>query len=289
MSPRKFTSDTSDTDTEVSFSSSILHDPDYWFNDGNIVVLAKDYQPSARLTGFRVYMGVLSRHSRVFKDLLSPPKVGEDEEIVDGCRSIRVANSCFDFKHLLRALYDGIGFHMHACKFAECAAFVRLGYEYDITAVYKAGLETLRTFLDQRENWASDARCKQGERGFMGLVDMISAANLFRTIGTSKLRAIALYLCTDYVGTDFLVSGAERVDGFQEQLAKDDLIRCLEGRTSLISRRLNYMNDTTAWATDPQLKCYNEGWDPDSCLAFPGETNCVHGVNALSGSASENS
>ena len=81
-------------------SDSIQRDGDYWFNDGNIVILAQDRYPSARLIGFRVHMGALSRHSKVFKDLLPQPKVEEEEEIVDGCRSMRVANSCYDFYNL---------------------------------------------------------------------------------------------------------------------------------------------------------------------------------------------
>ena len=98
---------------DVFPSSDILHDPDFWFNDGNIVMVAKDHYPDARLTGFRVHMGVMSRHSEVFKNLLCQLllrlKEGEGVVTIEGCPKMLVTDSHYDFKQLLHALYDGIG------------------------------------------------------------------------------------------------------------------------------------------------------------------------------------
>ncbi|KAI0334128.1 hypothetical protein GY45DRAFT_1382913 [Cubamyces sp. BRFM 1775] len=204
--------------------------------------------------------------SKVFMDLFSQPKSGpkvglEEEGTVDGCQSMRVADSCYDFKQLLRVLHDGIGEYasiQHTGKwqsnFLESAALVRLGHQYYcIVPVYDAGMIPLRGVFGYRSLWTRkrDGRCEPGKEKFIQYVDMISAANLFRTIGKPDLRAVALYLCSDYVQVVLLVLGAEHADGCHERLAPDNLIRCLNARTSLLSRRLTYVNNIVAFATSP--------------------------------------
>lgn len=45
----------------------ITRHPDLWFDDGSVILIAED-------TGFRVYRGVLARHSEVFRDTFQIPQ-----------------------------------------------------------------------------------------------------------------------------------------------------------------------------------------------------------------------
>lgn len=45
----------------------ITRHPDLWYDDGSVILIAED-------TGFRVYRGVLARHSEVFRDTFQIPQ-----------------------------------------------------------------------------------------------------------------------------------------------------------------------------------------------------------------------
>lgn len=77
-------------------------DPQLWFQDGNIVLVAQG-------VAFRVHRGILSRHSETFNNLFTipPPSSPDSSEELEGLPVINVSDSAHDFKHLLHALYDG--------------------------------------------------------------------------------------------------------------------------------------------------------------------------------------
>ena len=80
-------------------------DDSFWFEDGNVVIVAQQ-------TAFRVHRGVLSRHSETFSGLFTLPRpVGDAaQDDIEGCPIIRITDSSHDLKHLLHALYDGLGY-----------------------------------------------------------------------------------------------------------------------------------------------------------------------------------
>ena len=86
-------------------SESFERDSEFWFEDGNVVVVAQK-------TAFRFHKSVVSLHSSVFHDLFSIPRpcpTGEEvDETFDGCPVIRVSDTSYDFRELLRAMYHGI-------------------------------------------------------------------------------------------------------------------------------------------------------------------------------------
>lgn len=73
---------------------------DFWFHDGNIVILAGT-------AAFKVHRGQLERHSEVFSDLFSIPQP-KDQELIDGCFSVELQDCPSDVFYFLRALYDGM-------------------------------------------------------------------------------------------------------------------------------------------------------------------------------------
>lgn len=70
-----------------------------WFSDGTIVL-----QVSA--TQFRVYRGILSANSPVFRDMFAVPQPQEDGELVEGCSVVHLQDSVNDWKCVLNALHE---------------------------------------------------------------------------------------------------------------------------------------------------------------------------------------
>ena len=86
-------------------TSTIKRDSEVWFEDGNIVVIAQN-------VAFRFHKSVLSIHSSVFRDLFSIPPPSPTSEVVDetfdGCPVVRVSDTSYDFRELIRATYGGV-------------------------------------------------------------------------------------------------------------------------------------------------------------------------------------
>ncbi len=104
-SPRQPNAQCPRTDDAPHNDSELQRDTGFWFEDGNVVVVAQQ-------TAYRVHRGVLSRHSETFSGLFTLPRPvdGASDEKVEGCPGVRVTDSSHDFKHLLHALYDGLGY-----------------------------------------------------------------------------------------------------------------------------------------------------------------------------------
>jgi hypothetical protein len=72
---------------------------DPWFEDGNIVL-------QAELTQFKVYGGILSGKSDIFKDMFAMPKPQAGEELL-GCPVVHMmCDTAQDWHHVLKALCD---------------------------------------------------------------------------------------------------------------------------------------------------------------------------------------
>jgi len=73
---------------------------DFWFLDGNIVIIAGQ-------ADFKVHRGQLERHSDVFNDMFSIPQP-QHQELIDGCVWVELYDCPSDLFYFLRALYDGL-------------------------------------------------------------------------------------------------------------------------------------------------------------------------------------
>ena len=81
---------------------------DFWFEDGNIVLVTG-------LSAFKVHRGQLERQSEVFNDLFSIP-TPTDQDMLDGCACVELSDSPSDMFYFLGALYDGLYVHLHSVK-----------------------------------------------------------------------------------------------------------------------------------------------------------------------------
>lgn len=104
-----------------SYPSNLIR-TDFWFNDGNIVLIA-------RSAAFKVHKGQLARHSEVFSDLFLLPQPSsipsrsssgggsredwdlekeKEKDLIDGCPFVILQDSPSDVFYFLSALYDGL-------------------------------------------------------------------------------------------------------------------------------------------------------------------------------------
>jgi hypothetical protein len=78
------------------------HDPskpvDVWFDDGNLIIQSGEKT-------FRVYRGILSSASSIFRDMLSLA-VTDEEQAIDGCPVVHVSDPTADISFFLRSLHD---------------------------------------------------------------------------------------------------------------------------------------------------------------------------------------
>ncbi|TBU55386.1 hypothetical protein BD310DRAFT_950840 [Dichomitus squalens] len=71
-------------------------DSEYWLEDGNIVLTAGQ-------TAFRLYKGLLSRQSGVFRDMFAAADPDVDAT-VEGCPALHLSDSPEDLRALLQTL-----------------------------------------------------------------------------------------------------------------------------------------------------------------------------------------
>lgn len=94
--------------------SDFVHDADLWFSDGSIVLQAEN-------TLFKVYAGILSQASPVFKDMITVPQGDiQHTETYEGCPLVLMAGDCAPDMHaFLKTLHDSRYVLDYDCKFNE--------------------------------------------------------------------------------------------------------------------------------------------------------------------------
>lgn len=80
----------------------VKQDDEFWFEDGNIVLIARDIE-------FCVFKGILAKHSPLFRDMFSLPppsrplgSLQSHAAVADTCSTVHLSDSPEDFGHILR-------------------------------------------------------------------------------------------------------------------------------------------------------------------------------------------
>ena len=80
-------------------SEQLKRHEELWFDDGNLVLVARD-------TAFRIYRGLIASQSTVFSDMLVSSCASADETF-EGCPTVQLSDSPEDLAHFLRVLLPG--------------------------------------------------------------------------------------------------------------------------------------------------------------------------------------
>ncbi|TFY71423.1 hypothetical protein EVG20_g1589 [Dentipellis fragilis] len=226
---------------------------EYWFNDGNIVLVAGS-------SLFKVHRGQLERHSEVFRDLFSIPQP-KVQDSVHGAACIQLYDNPSDVFYLLKALYDGMYFKQpYSTEFPFLAAVLRLSTKYLIYNLRECCLARIAhdfpTTLegwDLREKAVTDMNGRYGPRE--RIPSPILLINLARELDLMEILPAAFYDLSRY-GTSKTVLGTPtpavefKVLETQEAptvfLAHNDLVDTFRGReaaqrsvASFISKELS--------------------------------------------------
>ncbi|OJT09464.1 hypothetical protein TRAPUB_14067 [Trametes pubescens] len=230
------TSDVQEDTTQVHPAPRSLRkrDEEFWCSDGNIILVAGDVE-------FRVYKGILSEHSPVFRDMFSlpqPPVVASSPSSSDDdstCPVVHLSDSSEDLRHVLRAYMprsDPSVFFPTAPTYSYemVSAAVRLGHKYQMAPLLDRAISYLkRYYTDDFATWESYN--DYGPPGFSCWQHAIGVVNLARLTGETSILPTALLICC-MVGSD-LVHGFTNADGTQERLSSHDLALCVAAKDVL--------------------------------------------------------
>ncbi|KAI0788374.1 hypothetical protein C8Q74DRAFT_1367103 [Fomes fomentarius] len=214
----------------IKLGGNVQLDEDLWFEDGNVIVIAQE-------RAFRFHRGALSRHSDVFCGLFSLPQPTSRDVVdtLDGISIVHVPDTAYDFKHLLRAIYDGVHYFAPtgAVEFSVLASLTRMSHKYQLDAIYDECIRRLKTIF------TTDFSIWQQHQGLstsnltVHPGNAVEAFNLFRVIGRTEMLPTALYAC-GRLSVSELLSGSARADGTVEKLGSADLERCMQTRIQLV-------------------------------------------------------
>ncbi|KAI0668527.1 hypothetical protein C8Q78DRAFT_1081384 [Trametes maxima] len=234
----------------VSLSGSVKRDPDLWFEDGNIVLLCRD-------SAFRVYRGLLTRHSVIFRDLFSMAQPSTSETM-ESCPVVHISDPPDDLRYLLRVMCGLRKFPIipgERMEFAELAALIRMSHKYHVEDLHSRAMHHFKLyFTNDLAVW--DTAGVDGNL-FLHITppDAITAINLARLTHTDSVLPTALYLCCQLDAE--LTAGVERPDGSTERLEPKDLELVLRGRTELV--RASTRGACTICKPSPSPQCVNKG------------------------------
>ncbi|KAI1795320.1 hypothetical protein LXA43DRAFT_1090970 [Ganoderma leucocontextum] len=220
--------------TSSSGSRKPQRHPEIWFDDGNIVLVARE-------TAFRIYRGLLAGQSTVFSDMFVSSTSSPDETF-DGCPVVHLSDSPHDLAHLLRVLLPQSRIHYHATRgnpvrtFDEVAAVIRLAHKYNIQQVQEQALASL-------QEWASFSYSSPSPKPQIALkpAHNIGVVNLARLTDTPSLLPLALYRCA-YLGSN-VFDGWTHEDGTVEHLPEAELRWCIDTRVVLTDERTSTLLD----------------------------------------------
>ncbi|KAI1790295.1 hypothetical protein LXA43DRAFT_947373 [Ganoderma leucocontextum] len=214
-------------------SQSLKRDEQLWFEDGNLVLVAKDVE-------FRIYKGPLIAQSLVFKDMLSLPQPPSfDTRSTQGTSSTSCAtvhlhgDSLPDLRHFLR-MFTG-----HAVSFGglsdptyhQLSSIIRMSHKYQCEKLLERCVAYLKRFYhDNFEGWRDNSTCISPPN--FERIHAIGVVNLARLLGHDKMLPGALMACC-MLETE-IADGFACEDGTRETLAPADLARCMVGRAKLL-------------------------------------------------------
>jgi len=205
---------------EMANSEDFKRHEHLWFLDGSVVLIAEN-------VGFRVYAGILSCDSAVFRNLLNA-----STERMNGCPVLRLPDAPKELAIFLAFLYartEIMGIDTKKLKFAAVSSLIRLGLKYEIARLHKDGLERLKTCFPSKwshENWSA---LVLGESDVMTFEpkDAITAVALARLTNTDSILPTAFYR----------VIALSPDDVPYEDLSFGDMIRCLKGKDKLLAAK----------------------------------------------------
>ncbi|KAF8516077.1 hypothetical protein JB92DRAFT_2810425 [Gautieria morchelliformis] len=193
------------TDTNQHQSRDWKHHPELYMPDGTMLFLADN-------TLFRVYPGLLSKHSEVFSGMASlsqcqPP----NSETYDGCPVVRLTDDAEDLAFFFSATMGLQSFHHHQpTSFQFAAAILRLATKYMVEPLRRQAIEHFSRIIPTKFDEIGNKECYKKVFGD-DPPHPFALVSLFRECQIPYFLPWAFYLACNQ-GFEKLVDGASHND-----------------------------------------------------------------------------
>ncbi|KAI0739111.1 hypothetical protein C8Q80DRAFT_1275281 [Daedaleopsis nitida] len=227
------------TKSPGSSTSDLTRDPEFWLEDGNIVLVARNI-------AFRIYRGLISKQSQIFYDMFASSSAGT--MLFDNCPTVHLSYSPEDLRYLLRVLvpvhcrrvYTPPSEDAPSYTFNQLFALTTLAHKYRITDIQEQALCCIQSYysivsFDRWEQW--DDSLFQVD---LSLNEAIGAVKVSYLLDVPCMLPLALYGCA--VAGGKLLNGWIREDGSVEHLDQIDLKRCINAYGSFSRTTMNMLD-----------------------------------------------
>ncbi|TCD67811.1 hypothetical protein EIP91_011939 [Steccherinum ochraceum] len=224
---------------------------DLWYDDGNIILIAEDG------VGFRVYKGILSQWSEVFRDMFTVPQP-VDAEKWEGCAVVHLSDSSCSLIRVLRILFaDENALFKRPVPFETVAAMLQLGTKYQIHHLRQEAIGRLEIYFplrlqDFKNRFGSDWEGRvPGDGNFFPRVhdtiddvaedDIWTTIVLARALDVPALLPPSFYLAAQCLTPDVFREHIDE-DGVRWSLSSDDIQRIIVGQEALRKRSIEFLD-----------------------------------------------
>ncbi|TFK81976.1 hypothetical protein K466DRAFT_557214 [Polyporus arcularius HHB13444] len=174
--------------------TKLSRDDEFWYKDGNVVIVAGD-------TKFRVFKGILEDHSPVLKDmLLRTRREARSSEFASNApmySAIHLTDTVEEVRHLLRTCIPKSPACLHLSTdptYEEVAMSVRLGRKYGIAALVDNTIAYLKRYYPSDfDAWQKLDSSKSPPK--FKPEHAIGVVNLALLTGATTLLPSALFVC----------------------------------------------------------------------------------------------
>ncbi|KAJ7435231.1 hypothetical protein B0H11DRAFT_2207755 [Mycena galericulata] len=175
-------------------SAELTRSTEFWFEDGTVVLQVEK-------TLYRVYRGLLSSRSTVFRDTFSIPQPTEEGTQIEGCPVVQLHDKARDFSCFLKALHHYAGAY-NTCPVAgikELCSVLRLSDKYDAHLLRQSMISILSDIYPSTLNKWTHRKDKipPGYRDTQD--DPIHVLNIARDLDIRRIIPGAMYqVCRRY-------------------------------------------------------------------------------------------
>ncbi|KAF8147474.1 hypothetical protein B0H34DRAFT_736564 [Crassisporium funariophilum] len=186
--------------SKMDGSESLERIPELWFPDGSVVLEAENKH-------FRVHKGVIAAHSSVFKDMFDSLPSAGDEERVEGCAVIHLANPAESVQHFLMAIFNASFFEPPPSHttLSIVQAIARLSYQYEVKFLLRRALAHLETHCPLTlDGWKTrgitSTLLEKPSRGLDLVSKKLEVVHTIYLVKALWLLPAAMYdLCLEYI------------------------------------------------------------------------------------------
>ncbi|GJE89952.1 hypothetical protein PsYK624_060660 [Phanerochaete sordida] len=212
-----------------------------WFERGDVII-------SAVGRSLKVHADVLSRHSDVFRGLLSEAALAALPESLNGCPVLRTADRGEYLEKLVGIVYDGSNSNWFARKakplpFAELRGVAIVASKYNVQNVIDEAVRRLSFYFPSlRARFRSNLDFNDQSSQPLRIVekDAVAVIKLAKLLKAPFLLPTAYVVCA-LIDPEYQVKGV----AYEDEVVKlddDELKLCLEGHAELMEENTHVMS-----------------------------------------------